>query len=225
MVGLRSVGVGKAGASRGLACLAGRALPPELWQGAARVERLSPGALHDLWTVLDPCFGESPQLDQLLGRYCSTHEVALGDVAVVLKVVHAMVRGAASVGLDKQAFASDLARVWADQGELHEVLLSRYDEVIATLRQRLLERVLVKHGNVLRSLEWRIDRVMGSDDAPWLAEPVAMVTLGYQHREATGHLSLQLTPDELRRMAAMFTKLAEQAERLGPVGGRDDEAP
>lgn len=209
-----------------LACFAGEPADGSLVEDAAHLAELSPGALGRLWEVLEPCLlmPMSPALEQALGRFCATHEIRQEALGHVIRALSVMLRGAARVALSRAGFAEDLQKVWPEQSEAHDVVLQRYDDVLGKLQEEELIRALSDHGSVLREIDWRVDRVMGDKGAPRLALPVAIVTLVHERRGQTDALTLQLTPRELRRAAAVFSALAEQTSQLQPPTAQERAA-
>jgi len=201
-----------------LHCLGGDAAPADVLHDAHRVDKLTKGALAQLWDVLEPCLTPSlpPDVDAQLGAFCRRHEMAEADLAHVIRIARFVLRAASAINLPARGFHEDLRTIWPGIDPLHQVLLSRYDVTRLALRGRLLADALTKHGNVLQNLEWRVDNVIADSGAARLELPVGIVTLAYRYRDETSHLTLQMTPDQLMRAAQVFTSLAQQARRLIP---------
>jgi hypothetical protein len=201
-----------------LHCLGGDVVPDDVVADAARLGKLGDTAVADLWTVLGPCVRQpmSDELGQLLSRFCLSHEIAEADLGHVIRICRWLLHQAASVDLTLEHLGEDIGRIWPEPGGLRDVLGANYLTVKNELRDVLLANALVKHGNVLENVEWRIDRVAADANAPRLDLPVALVTLSYRNRERREHLTLQLTPDELMRTTKVLTALAQQTQKLMP---------
>jgi len=206
------------GSASRLTSLYGEPLTDKLASDAQHLAQMSPGALNNLWDVLEPCLLQpmTHTLEQALSSYCDTYDTNQTVLGHLIRVLSTLLRGAASVALPREGFAADLEAVWPGQTEAHAVFLERYDAVTAALRKTLLTRALSAHGNVLTDIEWRVDQVVADKASPRLALPVAIVTFGYRHRDEHQHITLQLTGDELKRASVVLAALAEQVERLMP---------
>jgi hypothetical protein len=208
-----------------LHCLGGDAAPADITNDAARLTRLNDGAIAALWPVLEPCVVRpvSAELGQHLSAFCLQHEIAEADLGHVIRICRWLLHSAASVDLSSERLGQDIDTLWPEPGALRGVLLDNYPAVKSLLRDVLLANALVKHGNVLDNVEWRIDRVAADTKAPRLDLPVALVTLSYRNRDRSEHLTLQLTPEQLMRTTRVLSALAEQTLKLMPKA--DSSAP
>jgi hypothetical protein len=114
--------------------------------------------------------------------------------------------------LSVEELAEDLALLWpAPSGSLLGDALRRgYEQLKAVLRAELIGEALLKHGNVLTDVDWRLDAMVSERQAAKLAVPVALVTLAYRDGERGRRLTLQITPDKLERLAQIFGALAQK---------------
>lgn len=199
-----------------LRSLGGKPAPDGFFDEAQRVSQLTKPALDSLWYVLEPCLADSvtPEIERQLSAYCQRYEIAEADLSHVIRIARFLLRSAASISLDAASFKEDLAAAWPGSDHLHEVLMDGYEPVTQELRRRLLADALQKHGHVLQSIEWRVDRVVADTSAPRLGMPVAIITLTHSYRDQSGSLTLQLTPDQLTRAAQVFSSLALHTEQL-----------
>jgi hypothetical protein len=194
-----------------LRSLSGDALPDELFRDAQRAVRLNDGAFVAIAPllralVLDPM---TPELGEHLSRLCVRHEVAEADLGHVVKVARWLLREASAADLGAADLEADARAIWPDS-KLISTLVDGYGAIKAVLRQRLLDDALVKHGNVLVDVDWRLDLVSADRRAAKLVAPVAVVTLAYKSDAAAGRLTLQLLPEQIARLEQLFGALARR---------------
>jgi hypothetical protein len=205
------------GEGRRLRCLGGGVVPDELMADAERVPKLGDKVIRDLPTLL-PAAVLAPvtrELGEQLARFCLRHEIAEADLGHVLKLCRWIVREAAGANLPAEDLAADLEVLLHPPGALGEVLLAQYDALKNALREQLVADALVRHGNLLTDIDWRIDRLVGDRHAARLDVSVAVVSLAYKKVDGDGRVTLQLTTDQLRRLAQVATALAQKIDLLG----------
>ena len=192
-------------------------MPDELHRDAQRLDKLTDRLLAALPAVLSACVLEpmSPELGQELNRLCVRTEVAEADLGHVIRAVRWLVREAAGMNLDKDALEADIFTIWKEPRALAGLLLSKYDAMKQEYRKQLLQDTLLKHGNVLVDVDWRVDVVTTDKHAPTLMSSLALVTFAYRNAEGTGRLTLQLPPEQLARLQQVFGALAQRT--LKPV--------
>ncbi|MEQ9320410.1 MAG: hypothetical protein RIF41_14690 [Polyangiaceae bacterium] len=195
-----------------LRSLAGGALPDEQRQAAERGRKLPDAALAAIGPLLGPTVLQpvTPQLGEQLSHFCLQHEIAEADLGHLLKVCRWLLREAAATNLGRTELEADLAAVWPEPGVLGEVLLEHYEAIKQSLRVQLVSDALVKHGNVLVDVDWRIDQLRSERHAARLDVPIAVVTFAHRTADAQGRLTLQLTPTDLKNLANVFTALAQK---------------
>ncbi len=200
-----------------LRCLAGGAVAEDIVESAARAGRLSAAAARELAPVLRPSVMASmtPELAQRLTRYCAAHEIAEADLGHVLRVARWLIREASAMDLGAEDLTADATTLFGDHAELIALLGGEYDALRPALRKELITDALIRHGNVLEDIDWRIDIVTADRRAPRVGLPVAMVTLSYRNAEKSDRLTLQLTPEQLQRLEVVFAALAQKAGRVG----------
>jgi hypothetical protein len=206
-----------------LRCLHGSAVPEDLSRDAQRIGKLTDGALGALGAVLVPSILEpmSAELGQQLSRLCVRHEVAEADLARVLRVVRFLLQESAASDLDKPGFEQDVRALWKDTRSLADALFGNYELIKRELRKKLLEDTLLKHGNLLVDVDWRVDFVASDRHASKLMLPLALVTLKYKSADETGRLTLQLLPEQLARLQQVFGALAQRT--LRPIPEADSQ--
>ncbi|MFO0553816.1 MAG: hypothetical protein U0271_35860 [Polyangiaceae bacterium] len=201
-----------------LRCLHGDALPAEVMRDAQRFAKLTDGALAAVGGILAPLVLEpmSKDLATSLSRLCVRYEVAEADLGHVLKVVRFLYKEAASSDLDKAGFESDLTTIWPEPRALGEAAIANFELIKRELRKTLLEEALMKHGNVLLDVDWRVDFVASDRQSSKLMLPLALVTLRYRDADRESRLTLQLLPEQLKRLEQMFGALSQRV--LRPTG-------
>lgn len=197
-----------------LRCLAGGAVAQDLVESASRAGRLSAGATRELSPVLRPSVIASmtPDLAQRLSRYCAAHEIAEADLGHVLRVARWLIREASAIDLGAEDLTADATALFGEHVELIALLGREYEALRPALRKDLITDALIRHGNVLEDIDWRIDVVTTDRRAPRVGLPVAMVTLSYRNAEKAERLTLQLLPDQLQRLQGVFAALAQKTK-------------
>lgn len=178
-----------------LSCLGGATAPPEIEPDLARVATLPPAARDGLWDVLLPSLEEPvpSAIERLLDDYCARHRVADEHLARAIKACRFLVREAAKLDLDADAFAKDVAAVSRDPS-IERLLSSGYERAKALVRAQILRAVLLDHGQALTGVDWRLDHVATSSHGARLHAPIAILTLrsqdGDRSRRTTFHAPL-----------------------------------
>jgi hypothetical protein len=93
--------------------------------------------------------------------------------------------------------------------ELQRVLLRGYEAAKAAIREELVLRALLRHGNTMVDVEWRVDVITASPGGRALRAPVTLVTLTYLEDGARRALTLPAPVEALRRLRAMCGELLE----------------
>ncbi len=201
------------------ASLAGEAAPEDILRDATRLEKLSAAAIERLGPLLVRCVLEpmTQELGELLSRYCLQHEAAEADLGHVVKVCRWLLRNASAMDLPVEALEADARLLWNDNDAIVKTLQEVYPPINTQVRGELLKNTLVKHGNVLTDVDWRVDYVASDRHTPRINAHVAMVTLNYATASGEERLTLQMTPDHLQRLAQVFSALAQKTAK-GPRG-------
>ncbi|HHH29150.1 MAG TPA: hypothetical protein ENK57_12505, partial [Polyangiaceae bacterium] len=204
-----------------LKSLAGGVLPDEQRVAAERGRKLPESALKALGPLLGPTVLQpvTPQLGEQLSHFCLQHEIAEADLGHLLKACRWLLREAAAANVTRAELEADIAAVWPEPGALGEVLLEHYEPIKQSLRVQLVSDALVKHGNVLVDVDWRIDQLRSERHAARLDVPIAVVTLAHRSADDQGRLTLQLTPTDLQNLASVFTALAQKTRLASPKAG------
>jgi COMM domain len=162
-----------------------------------------PAARERLWSILGPCVSEKlpDGLDQQIQAFERAFELQPTALPRVLRACRLLVRGAALRGLDASAVQTDaLALTGSD--EPGRVLARGYDAARALVRRESMRSALVEHGPVLDGVDWRIDRVTGSNRRSDLQFSFAVLTLHYEQAGRPERLTVQVTPETLLELEA-----------------------
>jgi hypothetical protein len=199
-----------------LRALAGGAAPDDMVESASRSGKLHAGALKELGSVLRSCLVTPPAADlgQRLSRYCVANEIAEADLGHVIRACRFLIREACSIDLSLDEFAADVVALFGDRAELVTQIRGEYELARPAMRRDLVVDALMKHGNVLEDIDWRVDVVATDRHAARLGVPVAMVTLAYRNAKETDRLTVQLTAEQLARLQSLFGALAQKVARI-----------
>ncbi len=200
-----------------LRCLAGGAAPDEIVESAGRAAKLNPVATAELGSVLRSCLVTPPASDlgQRLSRYCVANEIAEADLGHVIRVCRFLIREASSSDLPVADVETDGAALFGHRPELIGQIVREYEAARPALRRDMVVEALVKHGNVLEDIDWRVDVVATDKQAARLGVPIALVTLAYRNAQEGERLTLQLTAEQLNRLQGVFAALAQKVARVG----------
>jgi hypothetical protein len=195
-----------------LRCLAGGVVSDELRDDVDRCGRIPAAACDELEALLAPCVLQpmARELGERLSRFCLRYELAEAEVGRLVKVCRWLLREASAMDLSVEELEHDLALLWPEPSALRGAVHRAYEPIKALLREQLVADALVKHGNVLTDVDWRLDAMVSERQAARLAVPVALVTLAYRDAERAHRLTLQISPAELERLAQIFGALAQK---------------
>jgi hypothetical protein len=201
-----------------LRCLAGGVAPDDLVHGAGRVAKLTAAAITGLGAILRACVTQpmTPELGQRLSQFCLAHEVAEADLGHVVRVSRWLLREASAADLGDEDLKIDARALFGDDDALVDLLAVEYAAVRGHVRRELVSDALLKHGNVLVDVDWRVDVVAADRNALRLGTPIAVVTLAYKNADRVERLTLQLVPDQLQKLQQMFAALAQRTLRPMP---------
>lgn len=192
-----------------LKCLGGRSAPPGIADDLKRLAELPRSARDRLWQVLAPTLREPlpGNLDALLDDFCRRHGSSRPRLAPVLAACRFIVRAASLIDLSADDLASDVAALTDADGEAVAVLSGGYDAAKELLRREVKHETLADHGNLLESVDWRMDVVASSNRGGRLALPVAVLTFRYREGEKKRRLTLQLEPQSVQELKAICERI------------------
>jgi hypothetical protein len=185
-----------------LHCLGGRGAPPDLGRDLRLVLRLPERAREHFWDALGPALAEPlpSSVEGLLDRFCRSFGIPDEELlARSIKACRFLVRAAVAADLSPALLGEDIARLLGGPASpeaaiLAPLLLSRYDEARAAVREEIVRKSIADHGLLLEGVQWRVDRVARSSHGK-VGIPVAVLTLQYRQGDRSDRITLQLLPD------------------------------
>ena len=122
---------------------------------------MSSEARSRLWDVLGPSLLSEtvpPEAARKLDVFAAQHGVEPGDLARAIKAARSLLRGAAKLKLQRDAFQLDLSLLAAGEGA-KAALLGQYEEAVIRLRRQAAIDEIANHGKLLTDVDWRVDRI------------------------------------------------------------------
>lgn len=194
---------------RSLSTLGGKPAPARMLDDLAALNEMPPNARRTLWRALAPALPDPipPGSDAVIDAFAAEHGIQEQALGRALKACRHLLREAAALDLDTATFATDLAILDGEQGELRAILLPGYDDAKGRIRGELVTRAIAAHGAVLVDCEWRLDMVAASSRGHDLKAPIALVTLELLEDGGQRRIRFQATPDALRKLSKLCTDL------------------
>ncbi len=193
-----------------LACLGGQPPPVRVQRDFEALVSLPEGAREAFWKVLWPCLvptvGEDA--DRAVEQFSREHRAVGQQVAEAIRGLRFLIFEAAGAGAEKHVFAADLGVLCGEHANAwREVLLPRYEEARDVLRSQLVRQTIVDHGRLMVGLDWRIDRILGSQHGRAIQANVALLTFTYQDGDERKRITLHAEPAMMMRMRAVCDQL------------------
>lgn len=189
-----------------LHCLDGEKAPEAMARDLRLVATLSEAARARFWDALSPALAEPvpDSVETTLDTFARTYDVHPNVLGRALKASRFLLREACTRGLDRSRFEEDIIQLCGslspEAAIIAPLLLSRYDAARAALGTVAYRETLADHGEILQSVEWRVDSVLASSRGHAGGARIALLTLGYGHGTETKQLTVQLTPDKLEEL-------------------------
>jgi hypothetical protein len=185
-----------------LRCLGGREVPAGVLADLAKLRALPPAAKRELWDVLGPTLPEPipAAASSAIETFRVKHAIDGAELAIGVKACRYLVREASRYNLAAPEFSEDLAALDGGSGELAELLLGAYEVAKATVRDALVRRALVRHGQVLVDVEWRVDTMAASNEVRGMRVPIAVLTLRHVEGGQPHSTTLQVPASMLRKL-------------------------
>lgn len=198
-----------------LACLGGEPASPELGPDLAILSDFPDGARRELPAVVAiavrPELGQDAEAE--FQAFANRHQLTGEGLIRPLRSIRLLFREAARRAVPISAFRDDLVRLLGDRApEVGEMLLPHYEAVVDALRVEIVSGTLVDHGRVLVGLDYRVDLLKLSSRGLALEAPITWLTLRYREGDRQERVSLQVLPDELRKLRDVANEI------LGPEG-------
>jgi len=190
-----------------LICLDGEKAPAAIADDLRLVASLSAAARGRFWDALGPALPEPvpDSVETSLDAFSRAYEVHPNVLGRMLKASRFLVREASARNLDRAQFEEDIVRLCGgamspEAAIVAPILLSHYDAARASLGAVAFRETVADHGDVLRSVEWRLDAVLASSRGHTGGTRMAVLTLGYGRGPEEKRLTLHVTPDKLEEL-------------------------
>ncbi|KYG04974.1 hypothetical protein BE21_43615 [Sorangium cellulosum] len=161
-----------------LRCLDGQPAPADVVRDWRRLLDLPDKARQGLWEILAPSLAGAVDaaMEKRAEAFCRLYDLSAPDLQASLRVCRFVLSRASSLDLAATDVAADVAALSGDDAR-GVVVLSWYEAAKAVIRRGILEESIFDHGKVLVGLDWRVDRIAGSDRGVHLDAPLAVLTL------------------------------------------------
>lgn len=192
-----------------LVCCGGKEAPEAIVRGW-KIYLVLPAELQArVWDVVIPgIFEPESALSRARAEaFVEEEAIPIEHASSVLQAAGFLLTQASANDMSLEALRQDLFLLADGTAPGSEILLGKYELVKSDLRNALLQRTLADHGQVLVSLDWRVDQVSASNRGTHLDTTVIFLTLGYLTGDQRKRLSLQVTQEglkDLRRFLAQF---------------------
>jgi hypothetical protein len=192
-----------------LNCLGKQPCPPSLAADLAHALDLRETVRDDLWAVVEPNLGaiNTPHTAEIVGAFCEKHALDPRAITPVIGACRFLFhrgaeRNTAPALLEedvRQLLAAQKAEVVAVDAVVAAVLPC-YERAATKLRLKAIYEALTDHGRVITDVKWRVDNVSHANTGESINLPVTMLTLRYREGDQSGQMTVQVLPDELRKL-------------------------
>lgn len=194
-----------------LRCLEGKPAPAEVVHDWQRFVALPERVLQGLWEILGPSLGAvNAALEQRAEAFCRLYDVPPADLKASLRVCRFLLTRATSLDLAAEQVAEDVAALSGQRTDAAAWLAARYEAAREIVRRGLVEEAILAHGKVLAGLDWRVDRIEGSDRSVNLASPVVVVTLRLREGDRDERTTFYVTPEALGGIKDAWARIERQ---------------
>jgi hypothetical protein len=192
-----------------LNCLGKQPCPPSLAGDLSHVLDLPDAVRADLWAVLDANMGavNTAHSAAAVGTFCEKHGLDPRALTPVVGACRFLFQRGAERNTAPALMDEDLRQLLAgekaDEATLSAVcacLLPYYERAARTLRVKAIYEALTDHGRVITDVKWRVDNVSHANTGESINLPVTILTLRYREGEQGGQMTVQILPDELRKL-------------------------
>jgi hypothetical protein len=190
-----------------LLCLDGEKAPEAIVADLRLLASLPEAARVRFWDALGPALSEPvpDSIETTLDTFARAYDVHPNVLGRALKASRFLVREACARNLDRSRFEDDIVQLCGgtmspEAAIVAPILLSRYEAARASLGAVAFRETVADHGDILRSVEWRLDSVLASSRGNTGGARIAVLTLGYGRGDDEKHLTLHITPDKLEEL-------------------------
>ncbi len=185
-----------------LAALGGEAAPAKLAEDLGHFARFSPEARRRFWSALGPSLDEpiTKEAERALDAYCAEFALDEDALAQVVSAARFLVREASRRRLSQADLEADLRALVGDEPGIVGALAAGYKRALVHLSQGYAARSVVAHGRILKQIDWRLERIVASNEARVLDVPIGRMTLTTDGPEGIRSVSLQLDMATVRKL-------------------------
>lgn len=169
------------------------------------IDALPAPAQAGLWDLLEPNVRSSigDEAEEAAVRFCEQHDLSVEAVVPIVKGARKVLREAAARDLPVEQVHADVGAL-TGSADVARRVAACYRRALPMLRAEAVLGSVERFGPVLLDFALRMDHVPVSRNVPEQAVPIAMVSLPYREGGETKRLTLQVTPQLLRKMKAMI---------------------
>jgi len=192
-----------------LHCMGKQPCPPSLGRDLAQALDLPEAVRSDLWSVLEPNLGaiNTPHTAQAVDAFCAQHSIDPRAITPVIGACRFLFHRGAERNVAPSLIEQDVRQLLADnkpsEAALQAVIdavLPCYERAATKLRLKAIYEALTDHGRVITDVKWRVDNVSHANTGESIHVPVTMLTLRYREGDQSGQMTVQILPDELRKL-------------------------
>jgi hypothetical protein len=192
-----------------LECLGKQPCPPSLADDLGHALLLDAAVRDDLWAVLEPNLGaiNTPRSAEVVGAFCDKHRVDPGAIAPVIGACRFLFHRGAERNTPTASMEADLRQLLAKRAPeapaveaVVAAILPCYERAATKLRLKAIYEALTDHGRVITDVKWRVDNVSHANTGEAINVPVTLLTLRYREGDQAGQMTVQILPDELKKL-------------------------
>jgi hypothetical protein len=189
-----------------------RPAPASLAADVEALLGLSPQAKGRLLEILLPCLAPTlgPEVDQKVEAFARQTEVVPSRLVFALRGLRFLLETVARAAAEKHVLSVDLGRLGGERAEeLRALVLPLYEPATKVLRAEMVRRTILDHGALLTGVDWRVDRVLGSQHGHALGATLGVLTLSYRHGSQEERLTLHCEPAVLQNLRTILDAMLE----------------
>lgn len=192
-----------------LNCLGKQPCPPGLPGDLAHALDLPEAVRADLWRAVEPNLGviNTERTAAAVEAFCEQHRIDPRAITPVIGACRFLFQRGAERNTPPSLLEDDLRRLLAvrdaSSPELDGVvaaILASYERAAPKLRLKAIYEALTDHGRVITDVKWRVDNVSHANTGESINVPVTLLTLRYREGEQSGQMTVQILPDELKKL-------------------------
>lgn len=177
-----------------------------------------------LWELLGPSLGGvDAEMERRAEAFCRLYGVAPVDLKSTLRVCRFLLTRAAACDLSGEHLAEDTVSLGPGDGQSAATLISGYGAVRGLLRRAVAEEAMFEHGKVLVGLDWRVDRMIASGQAPGLDFPVALFTMRLREGGRDERVTFYVAPEAVAQLKEACGRAERALAPEAPQGAGERE--